>query len=470
VSRSDRPRHVIWITTDHMRYDCVGASGNAAVRTPHLDRLAADGVLLERCYGQNPLCMPSRVSFMTGQYPCRTGVLCNGQELAPGRGPTCAEVFAAAGYETAQIGKLHFQCHDEMDLDPRPRHAYGFHFTALSEEPGCYEDAYVRWLRAHHPDHERTMRVPRPDERMRRGGSFSGWTVDAPPEASHAGFVASQTIQYLRYGRPSFIHMGIYAPHPPLNPPEDIYALYRDAEVPAPHWRESEDRDKPEPLRSMLRRHADVPAERFRERRRFFYAMCTLLDGQVGRVVAELERRGELDDTLIVFMSDHGDMDGDHRMVSKQPSFYEEVMRLPVILHWPAGLPAGRRVADLAEAVDLLPTLAGLTGARPDDRFQGRNLAGLLRGETQSPVREHALAMHAPPGGSIIAMLRTTGLKYIRYGADAEVLYDLSADPGEHVNCAGDTGYADRLSDVRDALLERMLDAASSGEPRHRPF
>ena len=90
--------------------------------------------------------------------------------------------------------------------------------------------------------------------------------------------------------------------------------------------------------------------------------MCTLLDGQVGRMVEALRERGELDDTLILFMSDHGDMDGDHHMVSKQHSFYEEVMRLPVILHWPAGLRGGRRVDGLVEAVDLLPTLCELAG------------------------------------------------------------------------------------------------------------
>ena len=162
-----RPRHVLWITTDHLRYDCLGANGNPAIHTPNLDRLAAGGVVLDRCYAQNPLCMPSRVSFMTGQYPCRTGVTCNGPALPEDRGPTCAQVFAAAGYETAQIGKLHLEPHDEMDLDPAGRLRYGFDFMALSEEPGCYEDAYVRWLRSEHPEHERTMRMPRPRERMK---------------------------------------------------------------------------------------------------------------------------------------------------------------------------------------------------------------------------------------------------------------------------------------------------------------
>ncbi|MFO8006197.1 MAG: sulfatase-like hydrolase/transferase [Candidatus Brocadiia bacterium] len=470
MSSHPRPRHVVWITTDHMRYDCVGANGNPAVRTPALDRLAGGGVSLDHCYGQNPLCMPSRVSFMTGQYPCRTGVTCNGPALPPERGPACAQVFGAGGYATAQVGKLHFEPHDEMDLDPATRRRYGFDYMALSEEPGCYEDAYIRWLRAVHPEYADVMRVPRPRERMRSNGPFITWTVDAPAEVSHAGFAVDQAIHVLRGGRPCFVHVGIYAPHPPLNPPREIYDAYEGVELPQPHWQEGEAEGKPEPLRSMLRGREDLSPEQWRERRRFFYAMCTLLDGQVGRLVEELEARGELDQTLILFMSDHGDMDGDHRMVSKQPSFYREVMHLPVILHWPDGLPAGGRVAGLTEAVDLLPTLCGLSGVHAPDTFQGRDLTDALRGEVQEELREDALAMHAAPGAPLWANLRTPELSYIRYGPEAEVLYDLAEDPGEHVNHAAEQAYAERLNQMRQRLLDRMLSAASSALSRVRPF
>lgn len=463
-----RPRHIIWITTDHMRYDCISANGNPAVRTPNLDRLAAGGLVLEHCYGQSPVCMPSRASFMTGQYPCRTGVLTNGQTLPPERGPTCAEVFRAAGYETAQIGKLHLEPHDDMDLDPTPHRRYGFEYMALSEEPGCYDDAYTRWLRGRYPEHAETMRVPRPDERVHRGDSFDCRTVDAPPEASHAGFVASQTIQYLAYSRPSFIHMGIYAPHPPLNPAAECYEPYRGAEVPPAHWREAEEADKPPPLRNMLSARRDVPPEEWRERRRFFYAMCTLLDSQVGRVIEALEERGELNETLILFMSDHGDMDGDHRMVSKQSSFYEEVMRLPVIIHWPAGgIVGGQRISGLVEAVDLLPTLCELAGVAIPRQVQGRSFAGRLMTDQ---LRDDVLAMHAAPQRDIWAMLRSQEFKYIRYGPDAEVLYDLGNDPEEYTNCADDEAYREQLHEMRDRTLQRMLGAASSGIPRHRPY
>ncbi len=468
MAQKRRPRRVIWITTDHMRYDCVGANGNGAVRTPNLDRLARSGVSLERCYAQNPLCMPSRVSFMTGQYPCRTGVLSNGPAFPPDRGPTCAEIFRNAGYLTAQLGKLHFEPHMEKDLDPEPARRYGFDYMALSEEPGPYEDAYLRWLRARHPEYEAAMRTTRPIERG-RGGSFECYTVDAPAGVSHSGFAVSAALDVLAMGRPTFAHIGMYAPHPPLNPPEEIYALYDGVERPAPHRREGEAEDKPEPLRSMLRARTGVPDGEWAERRRFFYAMCTTLDAQVGRLLDFLEGRGELEETLILFMSDHGDMDGDHGMVSKQHSFYEEVMRLPAILHWPAGLPGGRRVGALVEATDLLPTLCDLCGVPIPPEVQGRSVAGLLRGEG-GPGRADVLAMHGAPGRSIVAMLRSDELKYIRYGQDAEVLYDLAEEPGEYTNRAGEAGYTDRLHRMRERMLQRMLEAASSGLRQYRRY
>lgn len=137
-----RPTRVIWISSDHMRYDHIAAHGNPAMITPALDRLVEQGTGFDQCYVQNPICMPSRCSFMTGLYPQQTGITLNGQCLPADFHPTAAHAFKAGGYHTAQIGKLHLQPHDELDFDPRPRHAYGFDVLWLSEERGNYSDAY----------------------------------------------------------------------------------------------------------------------------------------------------------------------------------------------------------------------------------------------------------------------------------------------------------------------------------------
>ena len=137
------PRNVLWLTTDHMRFDNIGAHGNDLMVTPSMDRLVNSGITFTNCFVQNPVCVPSRCSFMTGLYPQQTGVTWNGHCLPPDFYPTVGHVFRQAGYQTIQIGKLHFQPHEENDLEATPRYKYGFDIMMSAEEPGCYEDAYM---------------------------------------------------------------------------------------------------------------------------------------------------------------------------------------------------------------------------------------------------------------------------------------------------------------------------------------
>lgn len=466
-----RPKNVIWITTDHMRYDCIGAHGNSAMHTPTLDRLVREGVSFDNCFCQNPLCMPSRASFMTGLYPQQVGVTHNGHDVRPDFTPTVATAFKAGAYQTAQIGKLHFQSHEDNDLDPRARHDYGFDVFWLAEEPGPYEDAYMTWLRTEYPDLVNTFRVPRSNAPERIGGE-KPVVLDAPWQASFSGWVATQTCRYLsgNFGsRPDgqFVHMGFYAPHPPLNPTREMFAPYQDADIPPAHAREQEWTDKPSPLRGMLQGCKDWSAEMFREYRRHFYAMVTGVDMGIAQVMNTLEEQGTLDDTLIVFSSDHGDMCGDHNMVSKGASFFDEIMHLPLVLFWPNGLgTAGRRIKGLVEMVDVLPTLLGLTGTPVPRVMAGRNYApSLLSGETLD-TRDDVYAYHH--NGQ--AMLRTDNHKYIRYdgpGNDfSEVLYDLNDDPHEVVNHAEDSAFREVLIDMRNRMLSRTLQASASPQPK----
>ncbi len=456
------PRRVIWISTDHMRYDCIGAHGNPAMHTPNLDRLVNQGVSFEQCYVQNPLCMPSRASFMTGLYPQQTGVTQNGNTLRPDFEPTVARTFKAGGYQTVQIGKLHFQEHEDNDLDPRARHDYGFDVFWSSEEPGCYEDAYMTWLRTQRPDLVDVFRLPRSSHPDRKSEE-NGRVLDAPWQFSHSGWVSTIAQIYLqaRHSSKQFAHLGFYAPHPPLNPTREMFEPYADAEIPEPVWSENEWQDKPEPLARFLRMKPDWTMERFVDYRRHFYAMVTGVDLAVGALLDMLERNDMLDDTLIVFMSDHGDMCGDHHMIMKQGSWFDQLMRQPCVLHWPAGFGRqGRRVSELVEMVDLLPTLLDLAGCHVPEVMVGRSHAEALR--TGGPVdgREDVFAYHEPPMG---AMVRTATHKYIRYGPGAEVLYDLREQPYEVANRANDDPAT--LAMMRERLLQRLMEASRSPQP-----
>lgn len=458
------PKLVLWITTDHMRYDCIGAHGNPAMHTPNLDRLVNEGVSFERCYVQNPLCMPSRASFMTGLYPQQVGVTQNGNTVRPDFQPTVATAFSAGGFQTAQIGKLHFQEHEDNDLDPRARHAYGFDILWLSEEPGCYEDAYMTWLRTEHPEHVDLFRVPRPNSPDRKSETRAN-VVEAPWQSSHSGWIATQTERLIRGRRQRldngglFVHAGFYAPHPPLNPTREMFEPYRDRELPRPRLNSHEWGDKPEPLAGLLRHWQNWPAEDFLRYRRHFYAMVTGVDLAVGQLLAALEDCALLEDTLIIFSSDHGDMCGDHGMLLKHVSYYEELMRQPLVLFWPRGLGrVPRRVAGLTEMIDALPTLLELSGCAVPRVMQGQSYARQLCAGQQISGRESALAYHEPGN----AMLRTATHKYIRYGPGREVLFDLREDPGELRNRLDDVSM---LQQMRELMLQRVLDSCRSPQP-----
>jgi len=461
-----RPQRVIWISTDHMRYDCIAAHGNPAMHTPNLDRLVQQGITFEHCYVQSPLCMPSRCSFMTGLYPQQTGVTCNGITLRCDFEPTVAKAFKAGGFQTAQIGKLHFEQHEDHDLDPRPRHDYGFDIFWIAEEAGCYEDAYMTWLRTEYPQYVEDFRVPRPTSPMRIH-EREGRVVDAPWQASHSGWVATMAVRYLsaRRSTKQFLHLGFYAPHPPLNPTAEMFQPYADAEIPPPRLAPEEWRDKPEPLARMMRQVADWSVQRLIEYRRYFYAMVTGVDMAIGMLLDFLEQSGMLDDTLIVFMSDHGDMCGDHHMILKQPSYFDEIMRMPCVLFWPRGFGTqGRRISDLVEMVDLLPTLLDLAGCAVPEVMAGRSYAEQLLSGQPVQGRADVFAYHEPGW----AMLRTATHKYIRYGPGQEVLYDLRAEPFEVVNRVKEDTRV--LGEMRERMLQRLLETSRSPLPRKYRF
>jgi arylsulfatase A-like enzyme len=330
----------------------------------------------------------------------------------------------------------------------------------------------MTWLRTEHPDLVDIFRTPRPTSPARTAGDRSGGVLDAPWQASHSGWIATEADRYLR-GRAAaggqMVHLGFYAPHPPLNPTAEMFEPYADVALPPVICGKDEAADKPEPLKRMLQNPWNLNDEVIDRYRRHFAAMVTGVDLAVGQVLARLEAEAALDDTLIVFTSDHGDMCGDHTMILKGAHFFDQVLRVPCVIHWPAGIgtSAGRRAEGLFEMVDLLPTMLDLCELPIPRAMAGRSVAEALRtGRTPEP-REDVYAFHHLN----LAMVRTERAKLIRFGtADREVLYCLGKDPGELVNRAADPTCADLRNEMRDRLLQRTLDACRSPLPRHSHY
>jgi len=467
---NQRPKNVIWITTDHQRFDNIAAHGNDEIVTPNMDRLVEGGVSFTQAIVQSPVCMPSRCSFMTGLYPQQSGVTWNGGCLPNDFEPSVARLMSGLGYQTTQIGKLHFQPHEDHDLDPKPRNRYGFDTFYCAEEPGCYEDAYRTWLGTEYPQYKDVFQIERSSSPNRPRlnnpvGHYEGNVIDAPWQASFSGWISQMACRFLdqrhRRGRNQFMHLGFYAPHPPLNPTREMVAPYEGRPISKPDFTDAE--VEASNLSSEL---WDI--DRLVEYKRHFYAMTTGIDFAIGQLLEKLEALGELDDTLIILNADHGDACGDHFCLEKYYNlFYDGVVRVPLVFHWPNGIKAkGQRVDSLVELVDILPTLMELCGCPPQDQLMGRSYAAELASGCVPEGREDALTYSYDLEGPQ-ALLTTPEYKYC-YAAGCETLWDLRSPEGEGRDVAAER--PDVIAIMRQRLLVRMLEAGKSYRSHHHLF
>jgi len=457
--------NILLIYTDQQRWDAVGANGNAEIQTPQLDRLAAEGVNFDHCFVQNPVCMPSRISMLSGQYPSCTGITHMGVPV-PQDLPTLPKYLAPYGYHTANIGKLHFLPHANRDhREPHPD--YGFHHLEISDEPGPYEDAYRAWARRKAPEEMARISLGLPpatavwnktmgwrDPVTHPEGGGSGGRFDnkgAIPFASrddltHSAFVAEQTIQYLTQqsdARPFCCIAGFYSPHSPWVAPQRFLDLYDPEALTLPDF-------PPE-----LQRPADRFTEaELRSARQGYYGMVSEVDHHVGRILDTLEQQGLADNTVVIFTSDHGEWLGEHLKYGKGYPAHDMVSRVPLIVRGPAELvSAGRTHTGICEAVDILPTILDCAGMQLPPQLQGCSLTAVLQGSDE-PVKQAALMEHTG-----WKTLRTESHRFILREGGEEHLYDLAAEFGEYRDVVNEPSQAGALAAHRGLMLQRLLAA-----------
>lgn len=445
--------NILFITTDHLRYDNIAANGNPHMVTPVLDRLAAEGLSLDAHYVNSPTCMPSRASIWTGRYPQNHRVTCNGVELRKTE-RTMAHAFADAGYRTMNVGKLHFQCHAAARTAAENREVYagyGYDVNLLSDEPGCYDDDYIEWVRANDPSQVDNCRVELPGERTghRDRKPFAG-----PLELSHPMWIASEAGRLIGEAdreQPWFLSAGFYAPHPPLNPPQKYLDLYDPRALPMP---------------LQHREVQGIEGDAWLTVKQYFYAMVSHVDEAVGRLLATLEASGQADNTIVVFTSDHGDALGDYGRIAKGPFNYDSVLHVPCLVRWPGELPAGRRVGAMLEAIDLYPTLCGLSDVDVPVGVKGRDFAATWRGQSDAG-RDDVLVEHRQIGpGTAVKTLRDRRWKYFAHHDGREQLFDMAAEHGEATDLADDPAHAGTLAQMRQRMLVRLINAEDDLPPR----
>ncbi len=462
----DRP-NVLWLCTDQQRYDTIRALGNSLISTPNLDRLIDEGVSFERAYCQSPVCTPSRASFLTGRYPRTTRCRQNGQAMPPDE-ILVGKLFADAGYRCGLAGKLHLASCSQGKVETRIDDGYHDFFWSHHPQPDWPENAYTQWLESKGKTWDELY-----------GGPSTGYVKEGMPAEFHqTTWCAEKTIEFLtkNEGKPWFFSFNCFAPHHPFDPPAEYLRRYDPAEMPLPKPGNPAAKTTFQQLDSEWAHNSPgefhTGAMTDQDRREVcaaYYAMCEHIDHEVGRILQALEQTGQTEDTIVVFMSDHGEMLGDHGIYYKGPHFYEEAVRVPLILRWPGRFQAGHRVSGLTELLDLAPTFLEAAGLEVPQRMQGRSLLPQLRGETSQTERGFVLSeyynawTHPEAYGT---MFRTETEKIVVYhGTDQGELYDLEADPDELTNLWDRPDEQER----KLKLMKRCFDASVFSLDPHPP-
>jgi len=419
-----RRPNVLIVMADQMTPGILPAYGNGVARTPHLDALAEHGVVFEAAYCNSPLCAPSRASFLAGRLPSGIGAYDNAADF-PANVPTFAHYLRAAGYRTILAGKMHLCGADQL---------HGFEERLTTDIYPADYGWTPDWTRPEHrPEWYHTM-----DSVTQAGPCARTNQLDFDEEVM---FAARQKLFDIARGgdaRPFCMVVSLSHPHDPFTITEPYWNRYADARIDPP--RVIEPAGDPHSLRVRhvigLEQQTPTP-EQAQAARRAYYGAVSFVDDQVGVVMATLRDARLAQDTIVVVLSDHGEMLGERGLWFKM-SFFEPACRIPLIVHAPRRF-AARRVADAVSLVDLLPTLAEIAGdgEAPDYMapVDGRSLLGQLAG---GDGHDEAAGEYLAEGAvAPVVMLRRGRHKFIHSAADPDQLFELAADPDERRNLAG---------------------------------
>ena len=503
--------NILWFCADQQRFDTVQALGNPHIRTPNLDRLAAEGVAFTHAFCQSPICTPSRASFLTGRYPGNVRACMNGNEEWGDGAQLVTHLLADKGYDCGLSGKLHLAGAHRRE-EPRPKEdGYRvFHWSHDPEDRYPSGHAYADWLAAQ----GYALRDLREDP------------ASIPPELHQTTWCTDRAIDFMSEKRrkgPWLMSVNVFDPHAPFDPPQEYLDRYDPAKVPPPLFRQSDLSTQaaiPGDFQNPARPPGEFDAQKVIAA---YYAMIELIDENIGRLLDALEETGQRENTVFIFMSDHGEMLGDHGLLLKGCRFYEGLVRVPLIISWPRQFPAQEEltstdgsddnglaetdeaepeiassvapVADsaetpaglvsdaLVELIDIAPTLLELADLPIPQGMQGRSILPILRGET--PLQLHRdfvrceyyralnpdVAGREQYEGSFATMYRDERYKIVVYhGHEQGELYDLQEDPGEFKNLWDDSESVSLRFDLMRRNFDALAFSVDTGPPQTRPF
>ena len=464
--------NVLWIMTDQHRADCLGFMGHPAVLTPNLDRLARTGVVFENAFCQSPVCMASRAVLFTGRYPATVRV--RGMGLLPPAETTFPEVLQRHGFRTGAFGKVHLtpeqytkqQLHEDVPTLDWHRFAADGCISPIPDDPcktnygfqthvGCediLQGRFREWLRQTAP----ALLDAQPRRDLPPGAPRDLWTSPYPSAFHQTTFVASQAADFIAAqsdAKPWFTFCSFVAPHHPFDAPQDQLDRYDAAAIPLPDAKGGVDPAAiPQPMAAAIGEMDAFSEDVQRRIVHHYLASISLIDDGVGRLMEALERSGQADDTLILFTSDHGEFLGNHGLLRKPSLHYDEVLRVPLLLHMPNGALVPRREDGLVELADVMPTLLGLLDVPSPLGVQGRDWSTALRQRDaighddiyadMYHLGPQLFGKQSGPYGAV-QTIRTASWKLNLFpaaGPEYGQLFDLRHDPEERCNRYRDPG------------------------------
>lgn len=477
---SERP-NILFVFADQHRHDALGCAGNTLIETPNIDQLAATGVRFTDAWCQSPICQPSRAALITGRYPHELGVMRNFGPDMDSRWSTFMKQLQQAGYNTANIGKTHYYAEGlaapdgETDMEQYSARVAEFGFDHVVEEFDRYVHAlddvhtpYTRYLKAagvYETYREKVKSIWRLTEHH-----WDGVTSPLTKEHDLTSFLTRHAQSWLASqsaAQPFFLQVSYVQPHVPLMGDPEWSSFYSDLQIPrgavgsdaagVPVWSD---------YLSWCGHHANVHLltdEYVLAGARQYYAMISLIDECIGRLVRQLDQLGMLDNTWIVYSSDHGEMLGDHGLMAKF-NFYRGSVQVPLIVR-PAGGCAPLASDALAAVVDIGPTLLDVAGARALQDIRGRSLLPVIsQGEGGRAVlfSEIQKQSRAKPAATFRAVRNDRYRLTLETNSETPCeLFDLTEDPEELHNRVSDPSLVSVTSELTEQLRACISPASS---------
>lgn len=494
-------KNILFIMADQLRWDYLSCYGHPHLHTPHLDQLASRGVRFDRAYVQSPVCGPSRASYYTGRTAFSHGATWNQVPLPIGE-LTMGDYLRPLGMRTAVVGKTHmkpdFAGMARLGLTPDTEIGMVISqpgFDPYERDDGLHPDGLLKrrggklryndWLREKGYDGDNPWNSWANSAEGENGEILSGWALRNSNRAarvkeahSETAYMTDRAIEFIEEtgDTPWMLHLSYIKPHWPYIAPAPYHAKYGPNSFIQPNRHPSE-RSSNHPVYKAFQ-EMEVSETFSRDEVRDavltgYMGLVKQIDDHLGRLFKMLEASGRMDDTMIVFTSDHGDYLGDHWLGEKE-LFHEESVRVPLIIYDPsvaADATRGQVETRLVEAIDLLPTFLDVTGVEANRHWlEGRSLAPLLHGQQPDDWRTFAFseidyafytardALGVAASDARAYMIRTKAWKYIHFKGYAPMLFDLKEDPNELTDLGASDGHAAVRAEMKDLLLDKLMD------------